>query len=225
MVMAGTPAWRSSPAAWLVAASPTTGCPAVVAATAAACTVVVFPNPAGAIRLRIARAPSHSARTASAWSPPSPGASAGDGAFDHGRVEPGDRGGGEVVEMVEDPPFEEEVVPGGEQRGAPPGAVDEADGVVGVEERPGEVLDGVDVEAAGAEGGDPLDDLRLVEPGPVSTQPLLGVDEALDRVFPFQAGPQLGDDPVADLRFEGVAGRQSDLVRLGSATVPGAAPA
>ena len=134
----------------------------------------------------------------------------GDGAFHHGRVEPGDRGGGEVVEMVKDPPFEEEVVPGGEQRGAPPGAVDQGDGVVGVEEGPGEALDGVDVEAAGAEGGD----LRFVEPGPVSTQTFFGVDEALDGGFPLKAGAQLGDDPVGDLRFEGVAGRQSDLVRL-----------
>jgi len=107
-----------------------------------------------------------------------------------------------------------EVVPGGVQSGAPPGAVDQGDSVVGVQKGRCEVLDGVDVEAAGAEGGDPLDDLCRVEPGPVGTQTFFGVDEALDGVVPFHAGLQLGDDPVADLRFEGVAGRESDLVRF-----------
>src|SRR5437764_511601 len=43
MVMAGMAAWRSSPAAWLVAARPRTVWPAAEAAVAAAWTVVVLP--------------------------------------------------------------------------------------------------------------------------------------------------------------------------------------
>src|SRR5207302_1191742 len=72
-----------------------------------------------------------------------PGSLSSDGTLHHARVEPGDRGGGEVVEMVEDSPCEQEVVPGGVQSGAPPGAVDQGDSVVGVQKGRCEVLDGV----------------------------------------------------------------------------------
>src|SRR5207245_7575617 len=134
------------------------------------------------------------------------GSVSGDGTLHDAGVEPGDRGGGEVVGMVEDSPFEQEVVAGGVQSGAPPGAVDQGDSVVGVQKGRCEVLDGVDVEAAGAEGGDPLDDLCRVEPGPVGTQTFFGVDQALDGGVTFHGGLQLGDNPVAHLRFSVVPG-------------------
>jgi hypothetical protein len=122
--------------------------------------------------------------------------------------------------VVEDPPFEEEVVERGVLRGAPAGVVDQEDGVVGVEELGGEVLDGLDVEASGAEGGDVLDDVGLVEAGLVGAEPFLGVDEGVGDVVPFQPGTEPGDDPVTDVGFEGVAGGQSDPVRFGLPPFP-----
>jgi hypothetical protein len=138
-----------------------------------------------------------------------------DGAFGDGPVDPGDGGDGEVAEVVQDPPFEEEMIEGGVLRGAPAGGIDQGDGVVGVEEARREVLDGLDVEAPRAEGGDLLDHVGLVEPGPVGAEPFLGVDEGPGDVAPFQAGPEFGDGPVADVGLEGMAGGESDLVRLG----------
>ena len=123
----------------------------------------------------------------------------GDGLLDEGGVEAVDGEDGEVAEVVEDPLLQTQVVEGGVLRRAAAGAVDEEDGVVGVEERLGEVLDGLDVEAAGAEGGDLLDDVGVTEAGPVGAQPVLRVDEGLDDVVPFQPGPELGNGPVADL--------------------------
>src|SRR5207302_10794642 len=96
MVVASIPARRNSPAAWLLAARPTPGWPAAQAAAAAAWTVVVLPNPAGAITLRMAGPAAPRARTASAWSAPRPGRFSGNGLLEEGRSFGLEGRGGEI---------------------------------------------------------------------------------------------------------------------------------
>jgi hypothetical protein len=114
MVIAGIPASRSSPAAWLVAARPTTGCPAVEAAVVAARTVVVFPESGGGDEAADGGAGGAQGPDGVGLVGAEAGCLGGDGGFDGRGVDPGDGGDGEVVEVVEDAPFEEEVV----ERGA-----------------------------------------------------------------------------------------------------------
>ena len=226
MVMAGIPAWRSSPAAWLVAARPTPGGPAVVAATAAACTVVVLPNPAGAISERRAGPAAHRARTASAWSAPRPGASAAMApSHDRAGRSPATGRGGEPVEVVENASFESGGGPRveycGERR-----PVWSTRRTASSESRNSAVRSSmvVDVEAAGAEGGDLLDDVRLLEPGPARAQPVLGVDRDASTTSSHSSR---GRSSGTSGRRPGLRGRGRSAGRsrpLRSATVLGASP-
>ena len=93
-------------------------------------------------------------------------------------------------------------------------AVGQRNGVLGVDERLGEVFDGLDGEPSGAEGRDVLDDVRCIEPGPAGAEPFLRFDEGVDEVVPLQPGSQHGNGPAADLGFEGVAGGHPDPVHL-----------
>ena len=70
VVCAARPADWSSPTALCVVASTTTSRPAARWASAAACSAVVLPNPAGAANTRTDAPSPHSTRTASAWSTP-----------------------------------------------------------------------------------------------------------------------------------------------------------
>ncbi len=143
-----------------------------------------------------------------------------DGLFDQGGVEAVDGEDGEFAEVVEDPLLQRQVIEGGVLGGAPARAITEEDGVVGVEERLGQVLDGLDVEAAGAQGGDLLHDVGGTEAGSVGAEPVLRVDERLDDVGPFQPGAELGDGPVAHRRFERVADRHPEFVGFALPPLP-----
>ena len=144
----------------------------------------------------------------------------GDGLLDEGGVEAVDGEDGEVAEVVEDPLLQRQVIEGRVLGAAPAGAVGQEDGVVGVEERLGQVLDALDVEAAGAQGGDLLDDMGRTETGPVGTQPVLRVDERLDDVGPFEPGAELRNGPVAHRRLEGMSVGHPDRVGFGLPPFP-----
>ena len=122
----------------------------------------------------------------------------GDGLFHVVRVDGADPAGREVVEQVEYLAFEEQVVNGGVLRRRALGALGQGNAVLGADERPGEVLDGVGGEATGAEGGDVLDDVSLAKSGPAGTEPCFGLDERIDDIVPLQPGPQRGDGPAAE---------------------------
>jgi len=160
-----------------------------------------LPNPAGAITLRMAGPAAPRARTASAWSAPRPGRFSGNGLLDEGRLYGLDGSGGEIVEEVENPFLEEEMVDGGVPGRGAAGAVGQGNGVLGVDERLGQVFDGLDGQPSGAEGRDVLDDVSFVESGPVGTQPLFRFDEGIDDVVPLQPGPELRDGSSADGGF------------------------
>ena len=155
---------RRRPGWWRPGRRP--GWPAALAAAAAAWTVVVLPNPAGAITRAQGRA---RRRTALGRRRPGRRRARAPRRRRPGRRSPGSMPGTARCERwsrwSRTRVFEQEVVDGGVPGRAPAGAVDEADGRVGAEEAGARPSMASTVEAAGAEGGDVLDDVGFAEPG------------------------------------------------------------